>query len=51
MTLDANKVREAIATLERARDDAVENIAGGNPSFIKQLEEAVKGIEVLRSLL
>lgn len=36
--------------MERARDDAIGDLAGGNTSFVKQLEEAVKAIIILRQL-
>lgn len=44
-----DKLMEAIATMERARDDAIEDIAAGNTSYAKQLEEADKALKILYS--
>jgi len=51
MTVSGAKVREAIATLERARDDAIDKLAGGDISYVTHLEKAIKGIDLLRGLL
>lgn len=51
MNVDNAKVREAIATLERTRDDAINNLAGGDVSYVVHLEKAIKGIDLLRGLL
>jgi hypothetical protein len=51
MTVDDKKVREAISTLERARDEAIEKLAGGDVSYVTHLERAIKGIDLLRGML
>jgi hypothetical protein len=50
MTIDNKKIDEAIATLERARDDAIEQLANGDVSYVSHLEKAVKGIDLLRGM-
>jgi hypothetical protein len=40
-------IAEALATMHRARDEAVAQIATGNPGYAAQLEEAHKAIQVL----
>lgn len=51
MNVNSDKVREAIATLERARDEAIDKLAGGDVSYVTHLEKAIKGIDFLRGLL
>lgn len=45
-----DKIEEAIATLERARSEAIFRIAGGDPSYVAQLERAQKGITILNEI-
>jgi hypothetical protein len=48
--MKAETIEQAISTLERARDEAITQLASGDVSYVTHLEKAVKGIDLLRGM-
>lgn len=48
--MKAETIEQAIKTLERARDEAIEQLASGDVGYVTHLEKATKGIDLLRGM-
>lgn len=43
-------IEEALKTLERAQEQALENLAGGDVSYVNQLKQSNEGIKIIEDI-